>query len=217
MSILKVNNVCKKLNGLKLKNISFELEEGKVTGLFGGESSGKTSLLKIITGMTRPDTGEIYYGDTLLKDNETDIKHRVGYIPCKAKIFGYKTIKSITNITKSFYKNWDEETYYKYIELYHLDENMMSEKLTGEDRVKYEIAVALAHKANILILDEPTEEIEFDKRSEFLNTFTKLTDEGITVLFSTNMVTDLVICKENVLYLENGLLERGCIKEDTHA
>jgi len=79
MDIVEVKNVCKTYPGFRLKDVSFSLEEGKITGFIGRNGAGKTTTIKSMLNLIHPDCGEISYFGIPLRGNETSIKQRIGY------------------------------------------------------------------------------------------------------------------------------------------
>ncbi|MGN0468115.1 MAG: ABC transporter ATP-binding protein [Acutalibacteraceae bacterium] len=204
MSILEVKNLCKKYPSFELKNVSFSLEEGKITGFVGRNGAGKSTTLSCLFNFVHPNGGEIRFFSKPLLSNESYIKENVGYVSGCINFYMKKKLKKITAVTKSFYKNWDEAAYEKYMKLFALDENKTPDGLSQGMKTKYSIALALSHGAKLLILDEPTSGLDPVSRDELLDIFMSLSDEGKTILFSTHIISDLEKCADNIIYIKNG-------------
>ena len=122
MRIVELKNVCKTYPSFRLQDVSFSLESGKITGFIGRNGAGKTTTIKSMLNLVHTDSGEITYFGLPLGDHETEIKQRIGYSTGTISWYPRKTIREIVDVTKSFYQNWDEEAYRKYLALFGLDE-----------------------------------------------------------------------------------------------
>lgn len=111
MSVLEVKKLCKKYPSFELKDVSFSLEKGKITGFIGRNGAGKSTTLKALFNFVHPDSGEILFFNDNFKDNEFSIKQRVGFVSGGVDYYSNKKIKTITSVTKSFYKLWDDAAY----------------------------------------------------------------------------------------------------------
>lgn len=214
MSILHVNKLVKKYPSFELKEISFDLEAGKITGFIGRNGAGKTTAIKSILNLVHPDSGEIYFREINLKENEAAVKKRIGYSSGSINWYPRKKLKSIAQITSSFYDTWDEALYEKYLQLFGLDENKTPIELSEGMKVKFNIALALSHKAELLILDEPTSGLDPFSRSELLDLFSELKSNGTSIFFSTHIISDIESCAENIIYISNGKIAADLTKED---
>ncbi len=206
MSILKIENICKTYPSFMLDNISFDLTPGKITGFIGRNGAGKTTTLKSILNIVHPDSGEIlFFGEHFL-ENEQAIKQRIGFATGGIDFYPTKKIRTITETTKRFYTNWNDTAYAEYMRLFKLDENKTPSQLSEGMKVKYSLALALSHNAELLILDEPTSGLDPVSRDDLLDVFLDLCDKGITILFSTHITSDLDKCADHIIYIKNGKL-----------
>lgn len=202
--VLTVKNLCKTYPAFTLKNVSFSLEKGKITGFIGRNGAGKSTTLKALFHFLHPDSGEIrFFGDSIT-EHELAIKQRVGFVSGGIDYYTKKKIKTITAVTKAFYPAWDDAAYQKYLKLFALDENKTPNQLSAGMRVKYALALALSHNAELLILDEPTSGLDPISRDDLLDVLMALCDEGKTILFSTHITSDLDKCADQIIYIQNG-------------
>lgn len=203
-NILTVKNLCKKYEKFSLDNVSFSLEKGKITGFIGRNGAGKTTTLKSLLNFVHPDSADIKFFGKTFEEAENEIKQKIGFVSGGVNYYAKSKIKSITNTTKRFYNNWDDKAYLKYLELFKVDENKTPSMLSDGMKVKYSLALALSHNAELLILDEPTSGLDPVSRDELLDIFLKLSEDGITILFSTHITSDLDKCADNIIYIKNG-------------
>lgn len=204
MNVLTVDKLCKNYPAFALKDVSFSLEKSKITGFIGRNGAGKTTTLKSLLNFVHPDSGEIRFFGKKFADNEFEIKQRIGFVSGGVNYYSTKKIKVITDITRQFYKQWDEAAFKQYMTMFKLDENKTPAELSEGMKVKYSLVLALSHSAELLILDEPTSGLDPVSRDDLLDVFLDLCDRGITILFSTHITSDLDKCADNILYIKNG-------------
>lgn len=204
MSVLAVNNLCKKYDQFELDNVSFALEQGTITGFIGRNGAGKTTTLKSLLNFVHPDRGEILFFGKDFKASEFEIKQKIGFVTGGINYYPKKKIKTITATTRRFYENWDQQAYQLYMKRFELDENKTPDELSEGMKVKYSLVLALSHQAELLILDEPTSGLDPVSRDDLLDVFLGLLQAGITILFSTHITSDLDKCADNIIYIQKG-------------
>lgn len=214
MNILSVKDLEKNYDPFHLGPISFELEQGTITGFIGRNGAGKSTTIKSMLNLIHPDNGSIHFFDIDLKGNEAAIKNRIGYSSGTVNWYPHNKISDIASITKMFYHSWDEAAYRKWLDLFQIDENKTPSQLSEGMKVKCNLMIALSHRAELLILDEPTSGLDPFSRDELIQTFRKLKDEGITIFFSTHITSDIEKCANNILYISKGSIKTFLPRED---
>ncbi|MCH5353806.1 MAG: ABC transporter ATP-binding protein [Acutalibacter sp.] len=205
MNILTVEKLRKKYPGFLLDGISFAVPEGEIMGLIGRNGAGKTTTLRCLLNLVHPDSGEISFFGLPFGENEWEIKQKIGFVSGGVDYYPRKKLGLITRVTKSFYRDWDDSAYRRYLSLFKLSEDKNPSELSDGMKVKYSLALALSHKAKFLILDEPTSGLDPVSREELLDIFLTLTrDEGVSILFSTHITSDLEKCADSITYLREG-------------
>ena len=217
MSIIEVKNLKKEYPSFLLNNISFGLEAGRITGFAGRNGAGKTTTIKSMLNLIHPDSGEITCFGMSLDGHEAEIKRRIGYSTGTVSWYPRKKLKDIALVTKSFYPNWDDNAYRKYLELFGLDQNKTPSELSEGMKVKFNLLLALSHRAEILILDEPTSGLDPFSRDELLDIFTALRDDGVAVFFSTHIISDLEKCADDIVYISEGKIKAAMAVKDFRA
>lgn len=197
-----------------LSDVSFSLRPGRITGFIGRNGAGKTTTIKSMLGLVHPDGGEISYFGTPLSGNEKKIKQRLGYSTGAVNYYPKKRIREIVVVTRPFFDSWDEDSYKEYRTLFSIDESKLPSELSYGMRVKLNLLLALSHRAEILILDEPTSSLDPFSRDDLLDIFTELKDRGVSILFSTHITSDIEKCADDILYIKKGRLAADCTKED---
>ena len=214
MNIVEVADVCKTYPAFRLGRVTFSLEGGKITGFIGRNGAGKTTTIKSMLNLIHTDSGEISYFGVPLSGHETEIKQRIGYSTGTISWYPRKTIREIADVTKVFYRNWDEDAFRNYMTLFGLDENKKPIELSEGMKVKFNLLLALSHKAEVLILDEPTSGLDPFSRDELLELFMTLREHGVTILFSTHITSDLERCADNIIYISRGRIRAECSRTD---
>lgn len=213
-TILEVRDLVKRYPGFTLEHVSFSLEGGRITGFIGRNGAGKTTTLHSLLSFLAPDGGEIRFWGKDIREDELAIKQRIGFVSAGMNFYNKQILMKITAITRSFYERWDEDVYRRYLSLFGLDEEKTPEKLSNGMKIKYMLALALSHGADLLILDEPTSGLDPVSREELLEIFLRLCDEGKTILFSTHITSDLDKTADNILYLAGGKLQAASSLKD---
>ena len=147
MNIVELKNVCKTYPAFRLHNVSFALEGGTITGFIGRNGAGKTTTIKSMLNLIHTDSGEISYFGMPLFGHETEIKQQIGYSTGTVSWYPRKTMREITEVTRSFYPGWDEEAYRSYLTLFGLDESKKPIELSEGMKVKFNLLLALSHKS----------------------------------------------------------------------
>ena len=212
--IAEVSGLVKKYPSFELNGISFGLEQGRITGFIGRNGAGKTTTIKSMLNLVHPDSGEIrFFGDPL-PGNESEIKKRIGYSTGTVSWYPRKKVRDIVDIVKRFYATWDDEAYRRYRDVFLIDDTKTPLELSEGMKVKLNLTLALSHKSEILILDEPTSGLDPFSRSELLEIFKDLKEDGIAVFFSTHIISDIEKCADNILYISQGRIIASMSKSD---
>ena len=214
MRIVELKDVCKTYPAFRLKDASFSLEAGRITGFIGRNGAGKTTTIKSMLNLIHTDSGEISYFGMPLQGHETEIKQRIGYSTGTVSWYPRKTIREIVSVTKSFYPGWDESAYRQYLTLFSIDENKKPIELSEGMKVKFNLLLALSHRAEVLILDEPTSGLDPFSRDELLELFRTLQAHGVTILFSTHITSDLERCADDIVYISRGEIRANLPKAE---
>lgn len=215
MLALDIRNLNKQYPNFQLKDISFQLEKGYIMGFIGANGAGKTTTIKSMLNMIRIDSGEVRILGKDIAGHETELKQEIGCAFGGVDFYTRSKLKVMTGVIKKFYKNWDQDTYYKYLRRFKLDEDKKIAELSAGMRVKYNLALALSHGAKLLILDEPTSGLDPAARDDLLDIFQELVVDGeISILFSTHITSDLEKCADFITFIDNGQIVASSEKNE---
>ena len=211
MNALTVTDLTKRYDRFTLDRVSFNIKQGNITGLIGRNGAGKTTTIKAILNLISSEGKIEYFGKDLFADEQA-IKQRIGYVSGGFDFYKSKTLRSIAKTVALFYPSWNNEEYQSYLHLFNLDERKKVGELSAGMKVKFSIALALSHGAELLIMDEPTSGLDPLSREDFCDTILELSNNhNITILFSTHITSDLMRIADDVIYVSDG---RVVLQED---
>ena len=205
MNVLEVRELRKTYPAFTLKDVSLDVPQGAIVGFIGRNGAGKSTTLKSILGLVHPDGGMVRAFGLDYAANEAAIRRRIGVVLGGIDFYPKKKVGVITDVTRRFYSNWDEDKYRHYLELFAIDESKRVDQLSSGMKVKYMIALALSHSAELLILDEPTSGLDPVSRDELVELFCRIVADGSrSILFSTHITSDLEKCASHIAFIKDG-------------
>ncbi|KLU60050.1 ABC transporter ATP-binding protein YtrB [Peptococcaceae bacterium CEB3] len=215
MELLSVHNLNKKYEKFALKNVSFSLEKGYIMGFVGRNGAGKTTMLKTMLNLVHADGGTVSFLGKDYFSDELACKQKIGLMFGDIFYYPKQRLRTITNVVKRFYNEWDDAAYEGYLARFDLDPEKKVEKLSTGMKVKYSLALALSHHAQLLILDEPTSGLDPVSRDDMLELFQELIEGGETsILFSTQITSDLEKCADFITYIKDGAIIASTEKDE---
>lgn len=205
MNVLEVRELRKTYPAFTLKDVSLDVPQGAIVGFIGRNGAGKSTTLKSVLGLVHPDSGTVRAFGLDYAANEAAIRRRIGVVLGGIDFYPKKKVGVITDVTRRFYSNWDEDKYRHYLELFAIDESKRVDQLSSGMKVKYMIALALSHSAELLILDEPTSGLDPVSRDELVELFLHIVADGSrSILFSTHITSDLEKCASHIAFIKDG-------------
>lgn len=194
-----------------LAGVDLEVPRGGIVGLLGVNGSGKTTLLKILVGLLKADAGmpRVFDDDPWTMRSAT--KRRIGYVPQEVRVAPWMSVAEVVRYTGAFYgSQWDIGWAEELLDRFRLDRADRAGTLSGGQTQKLGLVLALGHRPELLLLDEPVAALDPVARRELLATLVQLADETAnsdhsqTVLFSTHITADLERVATHVALLQNG-------------
>lgn len=205
MNTIEINNLRKDFENFSLQIDDLKIAQGFVTGFIGPNGSGKTTTIKLILNMLKKDSGSIKIFGKEYDSNNLSLKEYIGYV---GEFNGYLQEAKLSRIKKSicvFYKNWDEKLYRRYMEKFELNENKIYKELSKGQQKKFEIVMTLSHHPQIIIMDEPTANLDPLVRNDVLEILQeRIEEDNATVFFSTHITSDLDKIGDYLVFIYKG-------------
>ncbi|WP_010274330.1 ABC transporter ATP-binding protein [Paenibacillus senegalensis] len=224
--ILEVNGLTKQLGNFQLKDVSFSLTEGCITGFIGVNGAGKTTTIKLLLGLIQKDAGEIHFFGENVQSKEREFKSRLGIVLDEGYFYEGLTLLEMKNIVAAAYSHWDNSLFNRNIERFGLSLNQKIETLSKGMRMKYAIALAISHHADLLIMDEPASGLDPQVRMELRDILLEYVADGKSVFLSSHITSDLDKVADTIILIDNGQIvfseekdilldQHGLVKGDT--
>ena len=204
MEAIEIRNLKKIYKDFTLDIDKLDIKSGYITGFIGPNGSGKTTTINSIMGMLKSDGGEI----KVLGKNISEavkVKEDIGYVGDIPGFLEESRLKYIKNSIAPFYSNWDEKMYRSYMEKFKLDENKIFKELSKGMKKQFQLTMAFSHHPKVLIMDEPTANLDPIVRNEILEIISDhMVKEEITAFYSSHITSDIEKCADYVVFIYNG-------------
>lgn len=203
--MIEVRNLNKTYKSFKLGNASFDLESGKITGLIGVNGAGKSTILRILIGLVKSESGEISIDGNKVSD--LGEKLRVGFVSQELNIYSDQKMSALSAFVKDIYrKQWNDDLFRHYMnDVFALKDDLKIKELSTGMRVKSFLAMELAKKPECLLLDEVTSGLDPMIRDEVLDILQGIAqDDNIPVLMSSHITEDLEKIADKIIYIDSG-------------
>ena len=193
-------------------NLDLEISEGEIFGLVGPDGAGKTTIIRLLTGILDPHQGEAWvYGRHITKESEA-LKENIGYMPQRFGLYDDLTVLENINFYADVYGVSKAERGRKIEKLLGFSgllpfKKRLAGKLSGGEKQKLGLACALIHTPKVLFLDEPTNGVDPVSRRDFWGILYQLLKEKVTILFSTSYLDEAERCRRVGLIHKGRLLK----------
>lgn len=200
--MIEIKNLSLKYGGKKvLDDFNLNLEKGKIIGLVGENGAGKSSLMRIITGLEKNYAGEVLIsGQKPGGQTNSFISYQADHLPFD----DYMTVIDIGNIYDRFYDDFDSESYYKIIDSFSIERSLKIKECSKGMKDKVQIAATLARKTEIYLLDEPMTGIDPKARYEMLNKIIENFSPKSTLIISTHLISEIEKILDEVIIISDG-------------
>lgn len=211
--MVTVKNLVKRYGDFCLE-ISMEIPEGSVTGLIGKNGAGKSTTIKSILGLIRPDEGEVLVLGKEAGSMDAEDKQEIGVALSEAGFSGYLSAEDVAKILKKMYRRFDEKAFLKKCEEMRLPLKKQIKDYSRGMKARLRVLVAMSHEAKLLVLDEPTAGLDVEARLEILDMIRTylLEDESRSVLLTSHISTDLEGLCDDIYMIHKG---KVILHEDT--
>jgi ABC-2 type transport system ATP-binding protein len=205
--IIETQNL-KKIYGEKVAvdGIDLAVERGSIHGFLGRNGSGKTTTIKMLLGLTYPTSGDArVFG--LRPDDRNEgvrIRQRIGFVSEDKGLYDYAKVGQMISFTRSFFPNWDREMEERLIGLFDLPMKQRVKKLSKGMRTKLALLLALPRRADLLVLDEPTEGLDPAITEDVLQMLVGMAAGGATIFFSSHQLSEVEQIADHISILESG-------------
>lgn len=213
--ILEVKDLTKNYRDFCLDHVSFSVPSGSIMGLIGENGAGKTTTIKAILQLIAADEGSITLFGTDYAADEKLIKSRLGVVFDECNFHQYMNAERVCKIMASLHPAWDEALFRQYLQKFNVPENKIVHEMSRGMRVKFSIAAALAHRPQLLILDESTSGLDPVSRDEILEVFLEfIQDEDHAVLVSSHITSDLEKVADYITFIHQGKVALSRSKDE---
>ncbi|HBR02623.1 MAG TPA: ABC transporter ATP-binding protein [Ruminiclostridium sp.] len=201
-AILECNNLTKSFGHTHaLTSVNLSIGRGQIVGLLGPNGSGKTTIIKLATGLLTPTTGEILIDG---KKPGTETKKIVSYLPEKTYLNDWMRVYQIIELFSDFYADFKEEKAYDMLKKLNIDRRDRLKTMSKGTKEKVQLILVMSREADLYLLDEPIGGVDPAARDYILDTILKNYNENATVVISTHLISDIEKILDHVIFIKEG-------------
>jgi ABC-2 type transport system ATP-binding protein len=191
-SVIRLNSVSKRFGKtVALDRVSIDVPPGVVFALLGENGAGKTTMIRVLLGLERPDDGSAEVLGLDSRQDSMEIRRRVGYVAERPTLYDWMTVDEIGWFASGFYADGYLENYRAMIRRYGLEPSTKLKNMSKGMKAKVGLSLSMAHDPAVLILDEPTSGLDTLVRREFLESMVDLTADGRSVFLSSHQINEV--------------------------
>lgn len=206
-NMIELRHVNKSFKDFQIKDLTLNVKKGFVTGFIGANGSGKSTTIKLMLNLLKPDSGDIKVFGMDYKAHEKEIKERIGFVFDDDVLYEDVTVNDLRRIIAPCYRQWDEKEFRYYTDLFAIPLQKKIKTFSKGMKMKVSLAIAFSHHAELLIFDEPTAGMDPIFRREFLDILHDfMLDENKTIFFSTHITSDLARIADYISFIHDGQL-----------
>lgn len=203
--ILEIKNLTKAYGNLvAVKNLDLVVEKNTIHGFLGPNGSGKTTTIRCILGLLKPNSGKISVFSENAGSNNKKVLQKIGYLPGEVVLYPYYTVKQLLDYFMIVYGIKDKTIRKDLVKRLDLDESRPVKALSKGNRQKAGIVLALMHDPEFIILDEPTSGLDPLLQAEFFKILSELKEKGKTIFFSSHILSEIDRVCDKVSFIRNG-------------
>lgn len=202
---LKVNQLSKQLDKFQLHDITFEIEAGTVMGFVGENGAGKTSTIHCILQLLKPDSGSVEIFDKPYHVDALETKQQIGVVFDKLHFPDSMEVRELEQLYSTVYKTWDQQYFDELLIRLNVSKTQSVKKMSAGTQKKLTIALALAYRPKLLIMDEPTSQLDALVRDEVTTILAEYMESGdCSILFSSHITSDIEKIADTITLIHNG-------------
>jgi len=205
-TVIEVRSLCRNFGAtIALNDVSLNVSRGVVFGLVGENGAGKTTFIKHLLGLFRAKSGTVrVFGLDPVKD-PVGVLGRIGYLSEERDLPDWMRVQELMNYTQAFYPKWDEGFAEELRQTFELDPKEKIKNLSRGKRAQEGLLIALAHRPDLLLLDEPSSGLDPVVRRDILSAIIRtVADEGRTVFFSSHLLDEVERVADHVAMIHEG-------------
>lgn len=194
-----------------VRSLDLAVPTGCVYGFLGRNGAGKSTTIKMLTGMIHPDHGSAQVLGVDVAESDPGLRTRVAYIAEGHPLYGGMSIHELEQFARPFYPNWNGDLFHRILEHFELPRKQKVRRFSNGQRAQVSLAIALAPDPELLILDDPTLGLDTVVRRDFLESMIQIIQrEGRTILFSSHNLGDVERVADRIGVLVDGVLRVDC-------
>jgi len=192
-----------------LEEVNLTVPTGETFAFLGRNAAGKTTTIRMMLGLIKPDGGDMHVLGLSPQKNAIEIRRRVGYLAEDQRLFGWMRVDQVISFMKPFYPTWDDGLTKRYTDQFELPRRTRVRNLSKGQNVRLGLLLALAHRPELVILDDPALGLDPIMRKEFnRDLVTHLQGEGRTVFYSSHLLYEVEPVADRVAILDRGRIVR---------
>lgn len=184
-------------------DMTFNVESGRIYALLGPNGSGKTTWMKMVSGLVKPTSGSILYNDQPIG---VESKKRIAYMSTEPFFYSYMNVKDVGKYYEDFFKDFDRNKYDQMVQQMGFKNSDKTKTLSSGLAAKLKIAATLSRKAEVYLLDEPLNGIDIIAREHVMNYITEVLSDNVTMIISSHLVDELEKVITDVIFMKQGKL-----------
>src|SRR3954452_14802554 len=197
-----------------LRGVTMQVARGRTFAFLGRNASGKTTTIRLLLGLLKRDDGAIRILGLDPQREPLELRRRIGYLAEDQTMYGWMRVEEIVRFVAPFYPRWDHELALKYLRDFELPLRTRIKHLSKGQNVRLGLALALAHRPELVILDDPALGLDPIMRKEFnRDLIAHLQGEGATVLYSSHLLYEVEPIADAVAILNDGVIVKHAATE----
>lgn len=192
-------------------HVSLKIEPGRIYAMLGPNGSGKTTFMKMAVGLVKPNSGGFYYNGQPVG---IESRKEVAYMSTEPYFYSWMTAGDVGKYYEDFFEDFSMDKYEKLLERMELTADMKTKSLSSGMMAKLKIAVTLARRARVYLLDEPLNGIDLLARDEIMNSVLEAAGRDVALVISSHLVDELEKITDTAIFMKNGRLAEMCEAEE---